>query len=62
MAKKTSTAKKRDSLRMLIVEARFYDNISDELFGAPTACSTKRAPPMIASPCRARSKYPPPSP
>jgi 6,7-dimethyl-8-ribityllumazine synthase len=30
MAKKR-TAKKRDSLHMLIVEARFYDNISDEL-------------------------------
>lgn len=31
MAKKRTTAKKRDSLHMLIVEARFYDSISDEL-------------------------------
>jgi 6,7-dimethyl-8-ribityllumazine synthase len=31
MAKRKSSAKKRDSLHMLIVEARFYDNISDEL-------------------------------
>jgi 6,7-dimethyl-8-ribityllumazine synthase len=31
MAKKRTTAKKRDSLHMLIVEARFYEHISDEL-------------------------------
>jgi 6,7-dimethyl-8-ribityllumazine synthase len=31
MAKKTSAAKKRDSLRILIVEARFYEHISDAL-------------------------------
>jgi len=31
MAKKRTTAKKHDSLHMLIVEARFYDSISDEL-------------------------------
>ena len=31
MAKKRTTAKKRDSMHMLIVEARFYDSISDEL-------------------------------
>ncbi len=35
MAKKR-TAKKRDSLHMLIVEARFYDNISDELLRGAT--------------------------
>jgi 6,7-dimethyl-8-ribityllumazine synthase len=35
MAKKR-TAKKRDSLNMLIVEARFYDNISDELLRGAT--------------------------
>src|ERR1700693_2555277 len=31
MAKKTSAAKKRDTLRVLIVEARFYERISDAL-------------------------------
>jgi 6,7-dimethyl-8-ribityllumazine synthase len=31
MAKKTSAAKKRDTLRILIVEARFYEHISDAL-------------------------------
>jgi 6,7-dimethyl-8-ribityllumazine synthase len=31
MAKKTSGAKKRDRLRVLIVEARFYEHISDAL-------------------------------
>ena len=31
MAKKTSGAKKRDRLRVLIVEARFYQHISDAL-------------------------------
>ncbi|MGH6726175.1 MAG: 6,7-dimethyl-8-ribityllumazine synthase [Pseudolabrys sp.] len=31
MAKKTSGAKKRAPLRVLIVEARFYENISDAL-------------------------------
>lgn len=36
MAKKRSTAKKRDSLHMLIVEARFYDSISDELLRGAT--------------------------
>jgi len=35
MAKKRTT-KKRDSLHMLIVEARFYDNISDELLRGAT--------------------------
>jgi len=35
MAKKR-TATKRDSLHMLIVEARFYDNISDELLRGAT--------------------------
>ena len=35
MAKKRST-KKRDSLHMLIVESRFYDNISDELLRGAT--------------------------
>jgi 6,7-dimethyl-8-ribityllumazine synthase len=35
MAKKR-TAKKRDSLHMLIVEARFYDGISDELLRGAT--------------------------
>ena len=35
MAKKR-TAKRRDSLNMLIVEARFYDNISDELLRGAT--------------------------
>jgi 6,7-dimethyl-8-ribityllumazine synthase len=37
MAKKRSTAKKRDGgLHMLIVEARFYDAISDELLRGAT--------------------------
>ena len=40
MAKKRTakkrTAKKSDSLHMLIVEARFYDNISDELLRGAT--------------------------
>jgi 6,7-dimethyl-8-ribityllumazine synthase len=36
MTKKRTTAKKRDSLHMLIVEARFYDNISDELLRGAT--------------------------
>jgi 6,7-dimethyl-8-ribityllumazine synthase len=31
MAKNTSGAKKRDTLRVLIVEARFYEHISDAL-------------------------------
>jgi 6,7-dimethyl-8-ribityllumazine synthase len=35
MAKKRTT-KKRDSLHVLIVEARFYDNISDELLRGAT--------------------------
>jgi 6,7-dimethyl-8-ribityllumazine synthase len=35
MAKKR-TSRKRDSLHMLIVEARFYDNISDELLRGAT--------------------------
>jgi 6,7-dimethyl-8-ribityllumazine synthase len=35
MARKQIT-KKRDSLHMLIVEARFYDNISDELLRGAT--------------------------
>jgi len=37
MAKKTSGAKKRDALRMLIVEARFYDSIADALLRGATA-------------------------
>jgi 6,7-dimethyl-8-ribityllumazine synthase len=36
MAKKTSGAKKRDTLRVLIVEARFYEHISDALFAGAT--------------------------
>ena len=36
MAKKTSGAKKRDALRMLIVEARFYDGIADALLRGAT--------------------------
>ena len=36
MAKRKSRAKKHDSLHMLIVEARFYDNISDELLQGAT--------------------------
>jgi hypothetical protein len=36
MAKKKRSAKKRDSLHMLIVESRFYDNISDELLAGAT--------------------------
>ena len=36
MAKKKRSAKKHDSLHMLIVEARFYDNISDELLQGAT--------------------------
>jgi 6,7-dimethyl-8-ribityllumazine synthase len=36
MAKGKGSTKKRDSLHMLIVEARFYDNISDELLRGAT--------------------------
>jgi 6,7-dimethyl-8-ribityllumazine synthase len=36
MAEKKRSAKKRESLHMLIVESRFYDNISDELLGGAT--------------------------
>jgi 6,7-dimethyl-8-ribityllumazine synthase len=36
MAKKTSGAKKRVTLRMLIVEARFYEPISDALLAGAT--------------------------
>ena len=36
MAKKKRSAKKRDSLHMLIVESRFYDKISDELLAGAT--------------------------
>jgi 6,7-dimethyl-8-ribityllumazine synthase len=36
MAKRKSSMKKRDSLHMLIVESRFYDNISDELLRGAT--------------------------
>jgi len=36
MARKKRGAKKSDSLHMLIVESRFYDNISDELLGGAT--------------------------
>jgi 6,7-dimethyl-8-ribityllumazine synthase len=36
MVKKKRSAKKSDSLHMLIVEARFYDKISDELLQGAT--------------------------
>jgi 6,7-dimethyl-8-ribityllumazine synthase len=36
MAKKKSGAKKRDTLRILIVEARFYGDISDALLAGAT--------------------------
>lgn len=36
MAKKRTGAKKRDSLRILVVEARFYENFSDELLKGAT--------------------------
>ncbi len=36
MAKKTSGAKKRAPLRMLIVEARFYEDIADALLAGAT--------------------------
>jgi len=36
MARQTRGAKKSESLHMLIVESRFYDNISDELLGGAT--------------------------
>src|ERR1019366_5461695 len=36
MAKKTSSAKKRATLRVLIVEARFYEPISDALLAGAT--------------------------
>ncbi len=36
MAKKTSGAKKRAPLRMLIVEARFYEHIADALLAGAT--------------------------
>ena len=62
MAKKTSGAKKRDTLRVLIVEARFYEHIADALLKGRRACSTKPARTTTASRCRARSKFPRPSP
>jgi 6,7-dimethyl-8-ribityllumazine synthase len=37
MAKKRSVAKKRDQLRMLIVEARFYEPIADALLAGATS-------------------------
>jgi 6,7-dimethyl-8-ribityllumazine synthase len=44
MAKKTSAATKRDRLRILIVEARFYDHIADALLrGAKTALDAAAA-------------------
>jgi 6,7-dimethyl-8-ribityllumazine synthase len=36
MAVKKRSAKKRESVHMLIVESRFYDHISDELLGGAT--------------------------
>ncbi|HEY7998849.1 MAG TPA: 6,7-dimethyl-8-ribityllumazine synthase [Pseudolabrys sp.] len=36
MAKKKSGAKKRDTLRILIVEARFYEHIADALLAGAT--------------------------
>jgi 6,7-dimethyl-8-ribityllumazine synthase len=36
MAKKRSAVKKRDSLRMLIVEARFYETFADDLLRGAT--------------------------
>jgi 6,7-dimethyl-8-ribityllumazine synthase len=36
MAVKKRSTKKRESLHMLIVESRFYENISDELLGGAT--------------------------
>ena len=36
MAKKTRAAKKRDALRVLIVEARFYEHIADALLKGAT--------------------------
>jgi 6,7-dimethyl-8-ribityllumazine synthase len=36
MARKKRSAKKSEGLHMLIVESRFYDNISDELLGGAT--------------------------
>ena len=36
MARQKRSAKKSESLHMLIVESRFYDNISDELLGGAT--------------------------
>jgi 6,7-dimethyl-8-ribityllumazine synthase len=36
MAKKKSVAKKRDTLRILVVEARFYEHISDALLAGAT--------------------------
>ena len=36
MAKKTSAAKKRDTVRVLIVEARFYEHIADALLKGAT--------------------------
>jgi 6,7-dimethyl-8-ribityllumazine synthase len=41
MAKKKRSKKNRDSLHMLIVEARFYDNISDELLRGATRALDK---------------------
>ncbi len=36
MAKKTSAAKRRETLRVLIVEARFYEHIADALLAGAT--------------------------
>ena len=59
MAKKRTTAKKRDSLHMLIVEARFYDNISDELLRGATRVLEQAGHATTASPSLVRSKYQP---
>ena len=58
MAKKKRSAKNRESLHMLIVEARFYDNISDELLrGATRALDGGRVRVTIGSPSLARWKF-----
>lgn len=36
MAKKRRSAKKQDKIRILVVEARYYDNIADELLKGAT--------------------------
>ena len=55
MAKKTSAAKKRDTLRVLIVEARYYEHIADALLTGATRVLDEAGANTTAWRCPARS-------